>query len=313
MEILEVNAVKYKEIISTPYHIFGSAAFNDLNYAKCDVVYYLLFKDSKYRLGLIVGVRNNELHSPFSAPFGGFSFLSSDIRLQAIDEALDLLKTWAHEKKFSSINITLPSTFYNKNFISKQTNCLFRNGYGIARLDLNYSFNLESFDENYPEHIWYNARKNLKIALKSGLLFIKCEKDAEKEQAHEIIRKNREIRGFPLHMTWQQVEKTTQIVPADFFMVKNDQQLPIASAIIFHVNESVVRVIYWGDLPEFAALKTMNFISFKVFEYYKNTGKRMVDIGISTDNSIPNFGLCEFKESIGCDISQKTCFKINLI
>lgn len=312
MGILEVSAATYAEFITKPYHIFGSAAFNDLNKEKCDAVYYLLFKDRKYRLGLIAGIRNNELFSPFSAPFGGFSFLSSDIRLQAIDEALDLLKTWADEKKFASINITLPPSVYNESFIAKQTNCLFRKGYDIAKLDLNYSFSLDDFDENYPEHIWYNARKNFKIASNSGLTFMKCERDAEKNQAYEIILKNREARGFPLRMTWQQVDETIQIVPADFFIVENDQHIPIASAIIFHVNETAVQVIYWGDLPEFSGLKTMNFISFKVFEYYKKTAKRVVDIGPSTENSIPNYGLCEFKESIGCDINKKLTFSIRL-
>jgi hypothetical protein len=305
MEILEVSETKYTEIIATPYHIFGSAAFNDLNDGKCDTVYYLLFKDSKYRLGLIAGTRNNELFSPFSAPFGGFSFLSSDIRMQAIDEALDLLKSWAEEKKFASINITLPPAVYNESFIAKQTNCLFRKSYIIAKFDLNYSFNLDSFDENYTDHIWYNARKNLKIARNSGLTFKMCASDEEKELAYEIIRKNREARGFPLRMTWHQVKKTTRIVPADFFIVNDDLNSPIASAIIFHVNKAIVQVIYWGDLPEFAKFKTMNFLSFKVFEYYKTTDIKIVDIGPSSENSLPNFGLCEFKESIGCFIDPK--------
>ena len=52
----------------------------------------------------------------------------------------------------------------------------------------------------------------------------------------------------------------------------------------------------------------MNFLSFHVFQYYKNQGIEIVDIGPSTENSIPNYGLCEFKESIGCDILIKTEF-----
>lgn len=312
MEIIEVNSIAYTEIISRPYHVFASAAFNDMNSYKCDTVYYLLFKDSKYRLGLIAGCRSNELFSPFSAPFGGFSYLSSDIRLQMIDEALDLLKVWAKEKKIASINFTLPPSIYNESFIAKQCNCLYRKGYMISKLDLNYAFNLDYFDENYLDNIWYNARKNLKIAQKSGLSFMKCEKDAEKEHAYEIIKKNRDARGFPLRMTWQQVAETCTILPADFFIIKDEQQNSIASSIIFHVNESVVQVIYWGDLPEFASFKTMNFLSFNVFKYYKTIGKRMVDIGPSTENSLPNYSLCEFKEGIGCQISIKYSTKIVL-
>jgi len=46
----------------------------------------------------------------------------------------------------------------------------------------------------------------------------------------------------------------------------------------------------------------MNFLSFNVFNYYKDLGIEIIDIGHSTEDSIPNNGLCEFKESIGCSI-----------
>lgn len=308
MEILEISTSAYAEILPQPFQIYSSAPFNNLKNQICNTLVYLLFKDSKYRLVLIAGIRNKELYSPCSAPFGGFSFLSPDIRLQVIDEAIALLKTWANEKNIESINITLPPTLYNESFIAKQSNCLYRAGYYISKIDLNYYFNLSDFDNNYVHHIWYNAVKNLKISQRVGLTFKKCEVDADKKLAYEIIRKNRDAKGYPLRMTWQQVYETIRIVPADFFIVNNDYQLPIASAIIFHVNEIIVQVIYWGDLPYYAKLKPMNFLSFKVFEYYKSSGKKAVDIGPSTENSIPNYGLCEFKESIGCNISQKLTF-----
>jgi hypothetical protein len=38
-------------------------------------------------------------------------------------------------------------------------------------------------------------------------------------------------------------------------------------------------------------------------------GMKFVDIGPSTENSIPNYGLCEFKESIGCTVVNKYSFK----
>jgi len=72
------------------------------------------------------------------------------------------------------------------------------------------------------------------------------------------------------------------------------------------VAEETVQVIYWGDLPQFSEYKTMNFLSYNIFKHYKEAGIAMIDIGPSTEDSIPNYGLCEFKESIGCDINIKT-------
>ncbi len=308
MEILEVNAKEYAGVISKPFHVFGTAGFNDLNKAKCDEVFYLLFREGKYRLGIVGGIRENAFYSPFSAPFGGFSFISGDIRLQYIEEAIKKLINWSENKRLTTVIITLPPPIYQESFISKQVNCFLRAGVDISASDLNYSFNLENFNEDYSKKIWYNARKNLKIALDSGLKFLECETDEEKFLAYDIIRKNREIRGFPLHMSWEQVYETVKLIPSNFFLVYTDDQLPTASAIVFHVSEEVVQVVYWGDLSGYSELKPMNFLAFKVFEYYKAEGKRIVDIGPSTENSVPNYGLCEFKESMGCEVETKFKF-----
>ncbi len=305
MEIIEVSALEYGQVFSNPYHIFASASFNELNQSKCNAVHYLIFKDTKYRLGIIGGINENSFNSPFSAPFGGFLALRDDIRLQYIDKAIDLLVAWAKHKAYNSINLSLPPALYNKNFITKQINSLYRSGFEISKLDLNYSFCLKYFDNDYENFLWYNAKKNLRISLTKNLSFSICNTVEEKRQAYEIIQENRELKGFLLRMTWKQIEDTTSIVPADFFFVSDENKRRIASAIIFHINADVVQVIYWGDLPDFSENKTMNFLSYKVFEYYKLKGKFITDIGPSSENSIPNFGLCEFKESIGCEISTK--------
>jgi hypothetical protein len=312
MEIIEVTAQEYSEVIVTPYHIFGSAIFNNLNSSKCDEVFYLLFKEVKFRLGFICGRKEIVLYSPFSAPFGGFSFISSDVRIQYIEDAVKSLKQWARLKGFRSINITLPPSFYNGSFIAKQINCLWREEFGISEIELNHSFELSFFNEKYSDLIWYNARKNLRISLNAGLQFISCSNDDEKIAAYEIIAQNRKNRGKPLRMKWQQVSETISIINADFFVVKNIEDHAIASAIVFHISNTVVQVIYWGDLPNYSELKPMNFIAYKIFEHYKLDGKMIVDIGYSTENSIPNYGLSEFKESIGCTVSPKYNFSINL-
>jgi hypothetical protein len=305
MEILEVGVNDYEEVLKAPYQAFNTGFFNDLNSSRCEKIYYLLFKEGKYRLGFIGGVVENVLQSPFSAPFGGFSFVSSEVRLQYIEEATSLLNNWAMERKFSSIRITLPPPIYHESFITKQINCLWRQNFKISEIDLNYSFELECFDKNYSEHIWYNARKNLQISIKAGLQFKISTNDTEKELAYNIILKNRESRGYPLRMSWAQVSETVRIIPADFFIVHNQSENSIASAIVFHISKSVVQVVYWGDLQGYSEIKPMNFLAYKVFEYYKTSGKNVVDVGPSSEHSIPNYGLGEFKEGIGCRIDPK--------
>lgn len=308
MEIVESEAREYSKIIPVPYHTFASAAFNQLNSAKCEKVHYLLFRNNKFRLGIVGGVVNGIFLSPFSAPFGGFVYVNEDIRLQHLEEGISMLESWAVKKELESIRITLPSSIYSGSFLAKQVNCLYRAGFEISEIDLNYFFDTRDFDSRYSENIWYNARKNLRIAFSSQLEFRMSAKDEEKKIAYDIISRNRESRGFPLRMNWDQVRETSEIIPADFFLVYSAGNLPIASAIVFHVSKNIVQVVYWGDLTEYSQYKTMNFLSFKVFEHYKSESKKYIDIGPSTQGSIPNYGLCEFKESIGSRIDLKYTF-----
>ncbi|MBT1700537.1 hypothetical protein KK083_26855 [Fulvivirgaceae bacterium PWU4] len=308
MTVEEVSADLYKGAVRVPYHVFGGAAFNKLNESKAESVYYLLFKDTKNRVAISGGVTGGVFSSPFSAPFGAFIPLSADLRLPFLEESIDALETWAREKKISKIKLTLPPAVYDNTFIAKQVNSLYRKQFTIGNIELNHHFDLSRLGPGYLESIWHNARKNLKASLASNLSFRRCESVDEQAAAYEVIRRNREARGFPLRMTWEQVHATSQVVPADFFLAADATGTDIAAAVVFTVADKVVQVIYWGDLPEYAHLRTMNFLSYSVFEYYKKNNYRIVDIGPSTENSVPNYGLCEFKESIGCEVTSKFTF-----
>ncbi len=309
MTIEEVTPQQYKSIITNPYHIYGSVDFNELNAYKAQKVFYFLFKDTKYRLGLIAAKRDHQLVSPFSAPFGGFSFIHEDVKINAIEEAVDVLEEWCLTNGIKQISYTLPPPIYHESFLAKVANVVYRKSYRITHCEVNFHFDLAKMTDDYMQDIWHNARKNLKIALANELDFLLCDTSEQKNEAYDIIQQNRAIRGKPLRMTWEQVEKTTTVITTDFFLVRDKNDTPVAAAIVFSVTPHVVQVIYWGDLPAYQSLKTMNYLSFKVFDFYKQQGKKFVDIGYSTENSVPNYGLCEFKESLGCDLQPKHTYE----
>jgi hypothetical protein len=311
MEVLQVTPTQYAIVIKSPHFIYASNEFNDLNSYKCKSVHYLLLKDTHYLMGIIGGIRNKIFLSPFSAPYGGFTFLRKDIRLTYIDGALDCFLDWVKNKNLSGIYITLPPFYFSESQLSKSINCLFRKSFKLAKIDLNYYLNLEKFNEDYINQIWKEARNNLKQSFLNQLTFNYCESFEEKTVAYDIIRQNKEAKGYPLYLTFDQVIQTSKIVDCDFFLVREDTHAhPIAAAVVFHVSCEIVQVIYWGDLLEYRNLKPMNFLSYKIFEFYKKQGKKIVDLGPSTEDSVPNFGLCVFKESIGCEITPKYSFSI---
>ena len=191
-------------------------------------------------------------------------------------------------------------------------NALLGNGFVIQYEDINYSFELDNFNLNtYESMIQRNARRNLRIAMKSGLLFYRCADSAETEEAYDIIATNRESKGYPLRMSKDQLLRTLEIVDHDCFLVKHEDQ-SIASAIVYRVTDTIAQVIYWGDMPGYSNYKPVNYISYQLLCFYKNLGYRILDIGPSTENGIPNYGLCDFKESIGCVPNAKIRYSLEI-
>lgn len=303
-----VTKEAYTQVLGVSYHAFGTSVFNSLNDDLGYDILYILFKDTKYRLGIVGGVRDNGFCSPFSAPFGGFSFVEEHVTILQIEQAIIELKKMLSKKSINLINISLPPLCYNSNFISKQIIALRKCGLYESSIELNFFFRASSFSDSYTSMIWRNARKNLNRAVLNKLTFSTDSSLEFKKRAFQIIKENRKQKRYPLRMTWERVFKTLSVVSADFFIVQDSLGFDVASAMVFYINPKVVQVIYWGDLPQYSNLRAMNFLAFKVFEFYKSIGVEIVDIGPSTENGIPNYGLCEFKESIGCDLITKSVY-----
>jgi hypothetical protein len=308
LHITEVTASEYHELTIHECHLFNTAQFAAINRPKCEAIYFLVFGDTKFRLGLTAGVRNGKLVSPFSAPFGGFSFLRQDVQLIVIEKAVEALEEFAKQKGLLGIQIVLPPLIYNETFLAKQMNVFYRKGYQNTNLDLDFYIQLQS-KEPYEELLWYNARKNLRISQQQGFEVVLCNKDANaKAVIYEVIKENRVSKGKPMNMSFEDIIATEEVIPTDFFLLRQGIQ-PIAGGIVYSVAKSIRYVPFWGDFPGYTVQKPMNFLSHYIVQYYRQAGEKYLHIGISTENSLPNYGLCEFKESIGCTITPKMSFE----
>ena len=219
MELIEADKEKYFEIIGYSYNKFNSMQFNEANKDNAEKIYYFLFKDNKYRLGLIAGLKSNVLLSPFSAPFGGFSFRKSEVKIKYLEKALALLEAWAHNNAIKRFQFTLPPVFYHDTFIAKEVNSFFTANYDVNKIDLNFHFETSFLDNDYEQNIWHSAKKSLNKSKSKNLIFKKCVNDSEKELAYSIIKINRNKKGFPLRMKYYDIHKTNEIIEKDFFLI----------------------------------------------------------------------------------------------
>lgn len=307
MDINECSELEYRNHVTNPFSVFDSVEFTSLNQHKADDIKHLVFNDGKNRFGLIAGIKNNAFLIPFSAPYSCLSPISKDNKIKYYNEASEALVRYAKKLKLNLIRITLPPLFYDENHITKLFNSFYISGFSIKGCDLNFHYNLDRFDDNYEMNIDPKARQKLRSAHKNELTF---EKTTDLDTVYKIIEENRSNKKYPLWMTKEEILKTIQIIKSDLFLVHDSNNTPIASAMIYHMRNDRVQVIYWGNRPNTEHLKPMNFLSFKTFEYYKSNNVRLIDIGPSTEFSIPNFGLCDFKQSIGCNTSSKITLEL---
>lgn len=299
-----VSAEEFKKVTAYEIkNIFNTEEFNEFNAGKVDEVFYLLIKkEHSVRFSLILGRKKDLAKCPFSAPFGYPEQIKSNQTVEDFMCCTTALESYMKEINISSVTIVFPPSFYNYSVIETWINVLHLHGWKPEIIDLNFAMHLSELKNDYDKKMLRNGRKNLRIALGSNLSLLHCDSIDQKKLAYEIIKRNRESKGFPLMMTEEQVLKTMDIVPSDMYVVKTNRNEYIASALIYKVTSKIAEVIYWGEIPGFSEKKSINFLSYELMQRYLDLGFEYLDIGPGSDEKrYPNFGLCNFKDSIACE------------
>lgn len=311
MNIQQVSPEQYSRIFPTPSHIYNSVAFNELNLHKCDEMVCLTVSDERglVRFGLIAGMRDGILRSPFSAPYGGMESACRQ-RATAWAEAAAALKNYLGDNRLKT---TLPPLAYDTDgIITRQAQALMSAGATVLWSDYNYHLPLVRFRKDYLKSLDCKVRNTYKTSLNRGFEFVaRPLADAPTlATAREIVFSNHSALGYPVHLSAADLADTARVIPIDVFFVTLSGSV-IASAIVYHNTPDTLQLIYWGDLLDYRDLHPMNFLAYKLFEYYAAIPEmRLFDMGPSSSEGIPAGGLCNFKEGLGCDLSLKLTLQL---
>ena len=307
MAWIEIDACKYAEHFANPLACYLRSDFNLLNASKVDAVRFFAFDHDGFRLGFAVGERGSLWLSPYSAPFGGFA-CAKGVTIDEIDEAVGALPVFISSAQ-KKLHITFAPVFYSQTYLSKCVSAMLRFGFKLLYADLNYAFDFTD-SKPYEKRLWNMAKRNLKQAAK---LPYELREETTREgiaTCYDVIRQNREYKGYPLKMSLEAFSETSAIVPIQYFVLYLERK-PVAAAIVYRVSPQICQLIYWGDAPGFESSRPMNMLALKMFELYKAMGVDYLDIGPSSEDGIPNAGLCAFKESVGCTGDLKYTFEFD--
>lgn len=304
--IQNINSELFKYYFPEDPHPFVSDGFIQLNSLKAGTVVRLVQDHEKKHMGLVAGIQNGILNSPFSAPFGGFHCKNENIYSGIIENFINELMVYATAKNFKNIKIILPPDIYNPSFNAKLVNILIRARFKMEIPDITNWVNLEQFNGvyNHPaSRTYYNQ------SVRNNLAFQQVYELVEMKQIYDLIVENRARMGRPIFMSFNDLLETGKILPADYFKVINTKGELIAGAIFYRAHPKISFAVFWGDAENGRSERAMDYLVLQLWNFYKKLGYQYIDLGTSTEGGTPNEGLLRFKETHECVSAVRYTFK----
>lgn len=295
------TAKEYYSSFPESLTVFGSQAFVSLNAGRASALAFAIGYDDKDapRLGIVLGMKDGEWHCPFSAPFGEIAYRKP----QSLEHIYDFLVELVRRLAPAPLNLTLPPEIYDRTMGAKIAGVVANLAPQRLRMEYNYHYPLEQLPD-FRSHLDAAFRNHFNHALGEGF---ELEKTDDLTRVYNIIKANRDHRGYPLAMTLEQVRATIEIVAADLFVLRHPRG-DAAAALIYHTAPGIRQVIYWGDFPGYDKARPMNILPYLILRHYADNQPDVhtLDIGPASTDGIPNTGLCRYKEAFGCRCGLKT-------
>lgn len=288
--------------------LFFLPAFSDLHRATFEEYFYFQLVDfhRKESYGAVCFAKKNGVWtSPGRASYGGFAFhstLSFEEKVLFIESTLGVLKS----KSNHPIAITLSPDCYGVERNAIQQNVLFRKKFRVSQSELN--FFLEVDQKKFSEKVDSSNRKRLRKIEPLAPKFSKLTPN-QYERAYEVIKENREKKGFPISMPFAAIAEMDEKIPGrvHFFGVYLQEEL-VSASLCIKINPEVLYVFYWGEKKGVEQLSPVTFLAKHIYEYAAEEKFKILDIGISTLESEPNLGLMRYKWNLGCVAGNKVTF-----
>ena len=309
--VKRVSPEDYEHLVPDRRVFFNEPRFTELNREKVDDVYYLiLMRGESARFGIIAGRIHDEFRTPFSAPYSYPVSIIEESKQETIDAALYTFISYAEAEGIRLIRFILPPLFYDSHLLNGWISSFYRQGFDFSGIDLNYSLDLDKLNVNeeiYWQFMTQRGRKALRRAQRSGMVIQKCETEADYREAYDIIKIGHDAKGFPVKLSFEQLMDTLKLVEHDAFIVRLNGT-GIVAEYLYRINNRIVQGIYTGTHPDYMDCNGMNLLTYYTIRYYGDKGYKILDKATASLDSEPNYGLCNFKESVGCERSLKFLF-----
>lgn len=286
-------------------HLFNEPEYHSLK--GMDGQYYSLIYNEK-TLARITFYREAEVAiSGFQSPFGSFDF-TSDSRAEHLVDLLSYSLKDLQSEGITRIIIKEPPNAVLPTDISEQA--LLGLGFKEESVEVNQYIKVDGHPFN--KKITQKERNKLNRALSDGYeMRLLTAKDIT--LAFNLVNDAYSRKGFPVTMSRKDLESAYISLPKRYrlFGLFDGARL-IATVASVIVAEAVMYNFYHADLYSYRARSPLVMLIGEVYNYCLEHKITVLDLGISSVDGKVNEGLFRFKENLGCLVSEKKTFTLDL-
>ena len=245
----------------------------------------------------------NLLISLDKSPFGSFVITSSTSRSSLIS-LVEKIEAWSRARGIASLMIRSFPEIYEPDQSALIKETLIGSGFSIKYEDITQVIPITESSMDLNTH----KKRRLRQAASLDFSFREISL-SYLEEAYSLIVESRESKGYPITMTFKDLEAMFKLFPTDYllFGVFDKNKLIAASACI-KVNNKILYCFYIGDDLAFRPHSPITVLINGIYRYCQASHFKMLDLGISTDNGVLNKGLYAFKKTFGSFDSHKSTF-----
>jgi len=306
-------AVLVNEFLPAPWtHLFNTAQFFEIHRTLNACYLQLVATASSEVIATIHFAEESSgvFRSPRLGTFGSFDFKALPC-LELVEFFADETERVLRDRGATQIRIISPPFAQGPELSHLIFLALHNRGYLATPHSLNQSIRLD--ERPFAARIDADGRRRLTRARELGFGVRRLASLPELSDAYQLILDNTCRKGYKLSMTWDRIREMAETFGDRIygFGVFRETQAAAAS-ITMRVSRDVVYVFYWADAAGFSGVSPIILLAETIYEHARADGARWVDIGTSTNDGAPNYGLIHFKRNLGCESSLKLAYSKTL-
>jgi hypothetical protein len=183
---------------------------------------------------------------------------------------------------------------------------------------LNFGFQIEAEEISHFIPLFGELRPKThkmeqRILQKKQAFIIEVEGTNSLEEVHEFLSRCRNTQGLEISIDLNTLKKSFKELPENYqiFTARLQGQL-IGAVITVLVNEKVAYYFLPATDVQFRSMSPMVHLIQYMYDYYQEKGFKLIDLGISSENGVPQSSLITFKERMGGIRSSRYTFRKEL-